>query len=88
MMNMTSFLFGAIAMASAIVALVFLRYFSRTRDPFFLLFAIAFGMEALGNVLSVTSDGFADQTTARYLLRLFQYILILCAIAHKNFSRR
>jgi hypothetical protein len=87
-MSMTSFLFGAIAMASAIVALIFSRYFSRTRDPFFLLFAIAFGFEALGNVLSVTSAAFGDQTSARFLLRLLQYLLILAAIAHKNLSRR
>ena len=85
---MNDFLFGAIAMASAIVALVFLRYFSRTRDPFFLLFAIAFGSEALGAVLSVTSAAFGDQTPARFVLRLFQYLLILAAIVHKNLSRR
>lgn len=87
-MSMTSFLFGAISMASAIVALIFLRYFSRTRDPFFLLFAIAFGLEALGNGLSVASDTFGDQASGRFLLRLFQYALILAAIAYKNFSRR
>jgi hypothetical protein len=85
---MNDFLFGAIAMASAIVALVFLRYFTRTRDPFFLLFAVAFGIEALGNVLSVTWPAFGDQSSARFVLRLFQYLLILAAIAHKNFSRR
>jgi hypothetical protein len=85
---MNNFLFGAIAMASTIVALVFLRYFSRTRDPFFLLFAVAFGFEALGNILSVTSPAFGDQTSARFVLRLFQYLLILAAIAHKNLSRR
>lgn len=85
---MTNFLFGAIAMASAVAALMFLRYFSRTRDPFFLLFAIGFGVEALANALSVTSADFGDQSTARFVLRLFQYLLILGAIAHKNFSRR
>jgi len=85
---MTNFLFGAIAMASAIVALVFLRYFSRSRDPFFLLFAIAFALEALGSILSVALPAFGDQTSARFVLRLFQYLLILAAIAHKNLSRR
>lgn len=85
---MINFLFGAIAMASAIVALVFLRYFTRTRDPFFLLFAVAFALEGLGNLLSVTSTAFGDQTSARFVLRLIQYLLILAAIAYKNFSRR
>jgi hypothetical protein len=86
---MNNFLFGAIAMASATVALVFLRYFSRTRDYFFLLFAVAFGLGALGNVLSVTLVAFSDRTSAvRFVLPLFQYLLILAAIAHKNFSRR
>jgi hypothetical protein len=85
---MNDFLFGAITMASAVAGLVFLRYFARTRDYFFLLFAIAFWLEALGSALSVASTGFADQTTARFVLRIFQYLLIIAAIAHKNFSRR
>ena len=35
-----------------------------------------------------TSAGFGDQTSARFVLRLFQYLLIFAAIAHRNFSRR
>jgi len=85
---MNDFLFGAIAMASAVAGLVFLRYFVRTRDYFFLMFAIAFWLESLGSALSVTSEDFGDQTTARFVLRIVQYLLILAAIAHKNVSRR
>jgi hypothetical protein len=85
---MNDFLFGAIAMASAVAGLVFLRYFVRTRDSFFFMFAIAFWLESLGSALSVTSEDFGDQTTARFVLRIVQYLLIIAAIAHKNVPRR
>ena len=80
-------LYGAIATAAAVVSLIFLRYFTRGRDYFFLLFSVAFTIEALTNVLAIASPAFDDGTTARYVLRLLQYLVILSAIAHKNLSR-
>ena len=44
---MNSLLLGAIAMASLVAALFFLRFWRDTHDRFFLLFAIAFLVEAL-----------------------------------------
>lgn len=80
-------LYGSIATAAAIVSLIFLRYFSRGRDYFFLLFSMAFAIEAAANILSIASSAFDDDTTARYILRLLQYLVILSAIAQKNLTR-
>jgi len=80
-------LYGSIAMAAAVVSLIFLRYFTRGRDYFFLLFSIAFALEATANVLSIATSAFGDETTARYVLRLLQYLVILSAIIQKNLAR-
>ncbi|HEX6831937.1 MAG TPA: DUF5985 family protein [Rudaea sp.] len=81
---MIDFLYGAIAMAGAIAGLVFLRYYQRTRDRFFLFFAASFWLEALGRVLSVYIPQFDDQGGEKFVLRVVAYALILIAILDKN----
>ena len=85
---MIDFLLGAIAVAAAIAGLVFLSYYRRTRDRFFLYFASAFWLESLGRILSVTVAAFNDSSTATYVLRLVSYGLILVAILDKNLPGR
>ena len=85
---MIDFLLGAIAVAAAIAGLVFLSYYRRTRDRFFLYFASAFWLESLGRILSVTVAAFNDSSTATYVLRLVSYGLILAAILDKNLPGR
>ena len=82
------FLLGAIAMAAATAGLIFLRYFRRTRDRFFLFFAAAFWLEALGRILFMTNRYFEDDSAAGYVLRLVTYGLILAAIFDKNRPQR
>jgi hypothetical protein len=85
---MIDFLLGAIAVAAAIAGLVFLSYYRRTHDRFFLYFVGAFWLEAFGRVLSVTIATFGDGSTAIYVLRLVSYGLILVAILDKNLPGR
>ena len=40
-------LMGAVAMASVVAALFFLRFWSQTRDHLFLFFAAAFALDAM-----------------------------------------
>ena len=85
---MIDFLLGAIAMAAAVCGLIFLRYIIRTRDRFFLFFALAFWIEAADRALFVVSASFADDSVTGYVLRLVTYGLILVAILHKNLPSR
>ena len=85
---MIEFLFGAVAMADAIAGLVFLRYFHRTRDRFFLFFTASFWLQGLGSVLATAFKAFDDTSTNGFMLRLFAYLLILGAILDKNLPRR
>ncbi len=83
-----SLLMGAVAMASFVAMLFFLRYWRQTRDSFFLLFAISFGLDAASRTvlglwrLSEEAEPFA------YLARLVTYGLIIAAIARKNWPAR
>lgn len=84
---MEDLLMGAIAMASAVAGLFFLRFWRETKDRLFLIFAIAFwllGTTRLGLALSPVH---AEGQTFWYWVRLAAFVLILVAIADKNRRR-
>jgi hypothetical protein len=75
---------GAIAMATLVASLFFLRFWKDTRDRFFLFFAVAFFVEALNRVvLGLTAVSQEDEPFF-YLGRLFAFGLIIAAIVDKN----
>jgi uncharacterized membrane protein HdeD (DUF308 family) len=84
MAEVNTLLLGAIAMASLVAGMFFLRFWRDTRDRFFLLFGLAFFVEGIDRAalgLSVMSQ---EQEPFFYLVRLFSFILILLAIVDKN----
>lgn len=86
-MMMTTFngaLIGAAAMAALTAALIFLRFWTRSRDPLFLLFSIAFGIDAIMRFVLSFSPHSAEDEPFYYLPRLISYGLIVVAIAYKN----
>ena len=85
---MIEYLLGATTMAAAIVGLVFLRFYRRTRDRFFLFFAAAFWLDAISRIYTWQRDPLHESETVVYVLRLVAYGLILVAIADKNLRRR
>jgi uncharacterized membrane protein HdeD (DUF308 family) len=75
---------GAVAMASMVAALFFVRFWRETKDSFFLLFGIAFGLDAMTRVvigISATSD---ETEPFFYIARLVSFSLIIVAILLKN----
>lgn len=89
---MNGVLLGAIAMATFVAALFFLKFWRRTGDRFFLLFAISFFVEALNRTalgLTVaTKLASEEHEPFFYLVRLASFALIAVAIVDKNFTRR
>ncbi len=81
---MNQMLVGAIAMASLVVSLVFLRFWRSTGDRFFLYFALSFFLQAFGRVVLGSSAIQDEDTPLFYLIRLVAYGLILLAIIQKN----
>jgi uncharacterized membrane protein HdeD (DUF308 family) len=85
---MNDMLSGAIAMASAIIALFFLRFWRASRDRFFLYFALSFAIEGVHRVVAAIAYHDNEDAPLHYLVRLLAYGLILWAILEKNLPRR
>lgn len=81
---MFEFMQGMIAMASIVACLFFFRFWQDTTDQFFLLFSIAFGLDAITRTLLQMEQILNEQMPAIYLGRLATYSLILIAIIRKN----
>jgi hypothetical protein len=86
---MEELLMGAIAMASIVAALFFLRFWRDTGDRLFLIFALSFFLLAsprVGLVLSWPEfrQGLEEGHTHWYWVRLAAFLLILVAIIDKN----
>jgi uncharacterized membrane protein HdeD (DUF308 family) len=80
-------LLGAIAMASLVAGLFFLRFWRDTGDRLFLYFAISFLVEGVNRAALGMS---ADPNEGRpffYFVRFLSFLLILIAIAQKNLSK-
>jgi hypothetical protein len=79
-----SALMGAVAMASFIAMLFFLRYWRQTRDTFFLLFAVSFGLDAATRAVLAGWRLSEDTEPLVYVSRLVTFGLIIIAIVNKN----
>lgn len=85
---MNAVLLGAVAMASFVATLFFLKFWRQTRDRFFLLFAVAFALDAATRLTLGLSEFSTEYEPLFYLARLVTFGLILLAIADKNRGRR
>jgi hypothetical protein len=80
-------LLGGIAVASLVAALFFVRYWRSTRDRFFLLFALSFGIEALNRIAIGLTQSWSEDAPLHYIVRVLSYGLILVAVWDKNRPR-
>lgn len=85
---LVAFLIGAIAAASGVAGLLFLRSYRRTHDRFFLYFAASFWIESAGRFCSGFWHYVEDDDALLYALRVIAYGLILIAVLEKNLPRR
>ena len=85
---MNELLTGAIAMASIVIALFFLRFWRTTKDRFFLFFALSFFIDGMDRLFLAPASPSTEDAPEYYLVRLFAYSLILFAILDKNRLRK
>jgi hypothetical protein len=78
------FISGAITASFLILGLIFLKFWRRTRDEFFVYFAIAFWLIALNQAVFTLSRLGETGRGWFYLLRLAAFVLIIVAIVRKN----
>lgn len=79
---------GAIAMGYAVAGLFFLRFWRKTRDRLFALFALAFFVLAANRVGGVALAIPPGTTEHVYWVRFAAFALILAAIVDKNRPRK
>ena len=87
-MMIDDFLAGAIAMGFATAALMFLKFWRRTREGLFLAFAASFFLLALNHALLSVSNVPLEERSSLYLIRLAAFLLIIGAFWHQNRKRR
>ena len=79
-----AFLNGASVVASAAIALFFLRFWRASADRLFAIFALAFGVFAANRLILFLLDDENENRTYVYLARLAVFVLIIVAIVDKN----
>lgn len=82
------FLSGAISMGFLVGALFFLRFWRRSGDGLFLVFAIAFAVLGLAQALMTLAGLSREDQPWIFMLRLAAFLLIAVGIAAKNRTRR
>jgi uncharacterized membrane protein HdeD (DUF308 family) len=85
--TMNIFALGAIGFAGLVAGLFFLRFWRETRDRLFLFFGLAFFVEAISRVGLALSAQPSEGDLVFYVLRLMSFVLIVVAIADKNWAR-
>lgn len=87
MSEFADFFSGLITMGFAVCAAFFIRFWRRTRDGLFLVFAGAFLLLALNQALTTLLGLPAEERSWLYLLRLAAFIAIIAAVVGKNFQK-
>jgi tellurite resistance protein TehA-like permease len=81
-------MWGAMAAASWVVGLIFLRHWKLTRDRLFAMFAIAFWIMGISWTALAIENPPRETQHYFYLLRLIAFLVILAAIIDKNRAPR
>ncbi len=81
------FLAGAIVMGLVVAALMFLRFWKRTREGLFLAFSGSFLLLGATQALLTLGNFHDEERSWLYLLRLAAFLLILFAMGWQNWGR-
>jgi hypothetical protein len=82
------FIYGMITMGYLVAGLFFLKFWVRSRDLLFGIFAVAFWILAASQMLLAIFDLPREEQGWVYLLRFAAFALIVIAIVQKNMTRR
>ncbi len=82
------FFTGAIAMGFVVASVFFARFWRRTGDSLFAVFAVAFALMALNQGLVGLLEIPREEQSPIFALRLLAFVLIIAAILWKNVGGR
>ena len=81
------FLAGAVSMGFAIAALMFAKFWRRTREGLFLAFSGSFLLLSLNHAMLSLIQVPLEERASLYLVRLAAFLLIIGALWHQNRKR-
>ena len=81
------FLAGAVAMGFAVAALMFLKFWRRTREGLFLAFSGSFLLLSINHAMLSLTRVPLEERSSLYLVRLVAFLLIIGALWHQNRRR-
>ncbi len=81
------FIAGGLTVGFLALALFFLKFWRRTGDRLFMIFAAAFTLLAVNHAAPVVFDIPSEHQAPVFVLRLAAFALIIWAILRKNLSR-
>lgn len=84
----SDFLGGAISMGFAIAALLFLKFWHRTREGLFLAFAASFLLLGINQALLTLTRIPLEERSSLYLIRLVAFTLIIGVFWWQNRKRK
>ena len=82
------FLAGAVAMGFAVAALMFLKFWHRTREGLFLAFAGSFLLLSINHAMLSLSNVPLEERSSLSLIRLAAFLLIIGALWRQNRRKR
>jgi len=85
---MIEFMSGMISAGHLIAALFFVRFWKRTGDKLFAVFAVSFVLFAMSQAALLLSDSPREDARWIYLFRLAGFVLLLGSIVWKNVGRQ
>jgi hypothetical protein len=88
MSGLGSFLAGAVTVGYLVGALFFVRFWRKSGERLFLMFAIAFSLLALNQFLAFALDVISEPYSFVYGIRVLAFLLIIIAIVEKNLAAR
>jgi uncharacterized membrane protein HdeD (DUF308 family) len=84
-LHINHFFDGIIFALAIVAALLFIRFYRKSRDRLFLFFAAAFAIFGLNRILfQFYGDAPDESKTWLYAIRLLSFLLIIIAILDKN----
>jgi hypothetical protein len=84
---MENFMYGVLTAGNLVAAAFFLKFYTRTKQPLLLLFALAFVLFAANQTILGAKIATLEEEANAYLFRLAGFILIIAAIISTNFGR-
>ena len=83
-METNTFFSGILFLGYLVIALFFLRFWTRTGDRLFAMFSAAFALLAVQRAAFALWDQPTEDLTMLYVVRLLAFLMILAAIVDKN----